>query len=110
MSAAAKRGAKDPKGAPVRKPDIKMRPIEQADDATLPPGCCRVEYSYGAHGLDLKGDLVVATLVGSQSETKKVQAGWRVLMVDGQEMLDENEVRGMMHKKSELVYFVFGIR
>ena len=67
MSAYKKAGAKDAK-AVARKPDIKMRPIEQAEDATLPPGTCRVEYSFGAHGLNILGDQVVATLVGSQFE------------------------------------------
>ncbi len=67
----------------------------------LPPGTVKVNYVFGPHGLDLKGDQVQQPLPASQSEVKGVKPGWKILMIDGVEMYDESKIYSTLFKLSK---------
>jgi len=68
----------------------------------IPPGCIKIEFSFGAHGLDVKGDDVVGVIDGTQAAGKGVKKGWKIVMIDGTPMNDNNDIRPQLQKKSKM--------
>ena len=65
------------------------------------PGTIKVEFSFGAHGLDMKDDEVANVIIGSQAASKGVQKGWTILTIDGNEYSDPNKIRPTLQKLSK---------
>ncbi len=59
----------------------------------LPPGCVRIKFAFGVHGLDMKADEVVSVIDGTQAAYAGVKPQWKLLMIDGEEMVDETLIR-----------------
>ncbi|CAD7962001.1 unnamed protein product [Amoebophrya sp. A25] len=67
----------------------------------LPPGCVRYTFAFGAHGLDIKGDEVLTVIDGTQAAYFGVKPQWKLLMIDGEEMVDETLIRPCLMRKSK---------
>lgn len=53
----------------------------------------KVEFCFGALGIHLKGDEVTKVQRWSQAEMKGVRAGWKIVLVDGNEMMNTAAIR-----------------
>eukprot|EP00397_Hematodinium_sp_SG-2012_P042350 GEMP01046827.1.p1 GENE.GEMP01046827.1~~GEMP01046827.1.p1 ORF type:complete len:147 (+),score=29.74 GEMP01046827.1:105-545(+) len=62
------------------------------------PGTSKVEFCFGALGLDLVQDEVTHVSPGGQAEVKGVKVGWKISMVSGQPMSDVTLIRGEINK------------
>mmetsp|Transcript_16992 Transcript_16992/g.42088 ORF Transcript_16992/g.42088 Transcript_16992/m.42088 type:complete len:165 (-) Transcript_16992:1529-2023(-) len=67
----------------------------------LPPGCVRLYFAFGVHGLDMKGDEVNDVIDGTQAAYFGVKPQWKMLMIDGEEMVDETLIRPTLMRKSK---------
>lgn len=72
-----------------------------SEDNSVPPGCEKIEFSFGPHGLDVKGDEIIAVTPGTQAESKGVKPGWKIVMIDGNTMDDNNMIRPTLQKKAK---------
>ena len=61
----------------------------------------KIEFSFGAHGLDVKADEVIGVTSGTQAASKGVKKGWKVVMIDGKPMDDDAAIRPTIQKKSK---------